>query len=247
VTAPLFLLGPPALAAVRPGARVVLDGPEGRHAATVRRIVAGERVDVGDGAGRVARCTAVGVWRDVVELAVDAVDDVPQPAVRLTLAQALAKGGRDELAIEAATEVGVDVVVPYRAARSVVVWTGERGQRARAKWVATVREAGKQARRAWLPDVTALHDRATLARRCSAAALALVLHEEAAEALSAVPLPQAGELLVVVGPEGGLEAAEVDELVAVGAHAVRLGPTVLRSSTAGPAALAVLSARLGRW
>jgi 16S rRNA (uracil1498-N3)-methyltransferase len=248
VTAPLFLAAPGALAAAAPGGGLVLEGDEGRHAATVRRIRAGERVDVGDGAGVVARCEVTAVpGKDRVELAVRAVDRVPAPSPAFLLVQALAKGGRDEQAVETATELGVDGVVPWQAARSVVRWAGERGERSRQRWAATAREAAKQSRRAWVPPVADAVTTVALAARAGTAALALVLHEAADRPLGTVDLPAGGEVLLVVGPEGGIADDELAALTAAGAVAVRLGTEVLRASTAGPAALAVLSARAGRW
>jgi 16S rRNA (uracil1498-N3)-methyltransferase len=147
------------------------------------------------------------------------------------------------------TEVGVDVIVPWAAARSVARWRQERGAKARDRWMATAREAAKQARRPWVPEVAGDPDEstATVARRVEAAAAAFVLHEEAATGLSAVDLPASGDIVLVVGPEGGIAPAELATFVAAKATEVRLGPHVLRTSTAGVAALAVLSARLRRW
>ena len=223
--------------------RIVLSGPEGRHAATVRRLRAGEAVDLCDGRGGRASCLVATVGRDEVALDVQARTTEPAPVPRLVLVQALAKGDRGELAVELATEVGVDEVVPWAAARSVVRWEGARGDRALERWRATAREAGKQSRRAWLPVVAPLHRTAQVAQRLRAAH-GLVLHEAAPAALTAVPLPASGEIVLVVGPEGGIGD---DELAALGGTAVRLGPSVLRTSTAGAAAAAVLSARTGRW
>ncbi|MFZ0159320.1 MAG: 16S rRNA (uracil(1498)-N(3))-methyltransferase, partial [Kineosporiaceae bacterium] len=188
----------------------------------------------------------------VLELEAEAIDEVPAPAVRLVLVQALAKGGRDELAVETATELGVDEVVPWQAERSVVVWTGDRGRRAHGKWLATVRAAAKQSRRARLPDVAEALTTAELARRvreCTVAGgLVLALDGDAPTTLAGLRLPaRATEVLVVVGPEGGIAPSELAGLIAAGAVAVRLGPHVLRTSSAGAAALAVLSVRIGRW
>lgn len=223
--------------------RVVLTGPEGRHAAGARRLQPGERVDVVDGRGLRATCSVVRVGRDEVELAVLARLVESPPAPRLVLVQALPKADRGELAVELATEVGVDEVVPWTAARCVMQWKGERGERQLERWRATAREAAKQSRRAWVPEVAALHSTAQLVRRLAGTAV-LVLHEAAQAALTAVALPAAGDLALVVGPEGGLTGEELD---ALGGTAVRLGPTVLRTSTAGAAAAAVLSVRTGRW
>jgi 16S rRNA (uracil1498-N3)-methyltransferase len=246
VTAPLFLLAHGGLDGVRIGGELALEGAEGRHAATVRRIAAGERVDVADGAGALARCTVLAATGDALSLRVDELATVPEPSPRLVLVQALAKGDRDDLAIEAATELGVDEVVPWQAERSVVIWKGERGERARGKWVQTVRAAAKQSRRARVPEVAPLASGADVRARVAEAALAVVLHEEAGAPLAGLTLPPAGDVVLVVGPEGGIGPAELADLVAAGAVACRLGPHVLRSSTAGPAALAVLSAA-GRW
>jgi len=250
VTAPLFLLDPGDLDAAAPGGTVVLDGAEGRHAVTVRRIVAGELVDVADGAGVLARCRVGQVLasRGQGALQLDVLEVVrePEPAPRFVLVQALAKGGRDDLAIEAATELGVDEVVPWQASRCVVVWRGARGDKAQASWVATVRAAAKQSRRARVPAVAPVVTGAALTERVARAALAVVLHEEATTPLAGVELPADGEVLLVVGPEGGVSPEELAALTNAGAVAARLGEHVLRSSTAGPAALAVLSAA-GRW
>jgi len=247
VTRPRFLLEVPGLGSVGIGAELVLDGEEGRHAAAVRRIRPGERIDVTDGAGRVATCEVVGAERDRLALTVIGVATVDPPRLRFVLVQALAKGGRDEAAVEAATEVGVDAVVPWQAARSVVVWAGERGERSRRRWEATARAAAKQSRRAHLPEIRPTVDGAGLARLVRAATMTLVLHEDATEPLTGVVLPEEGEVLLVVGPEGGLDPAEFDLLGAAGGRAVRLGSEVLRTSTAGPAAVVALAVRSGRW
>lgn len=229
------------------GASLTLDGDEGRHAAAVRRIRAGEVIDVADGAGTVARCTVTAAGRQHLELRVDGVSTDPEPAVRLVLAQALAKGGRDELAVETATEVGADAVIPWQAERSVVRWSGERGAKALARWEATAREAAKQSRRARVPRVEPALTTAALAARLATADLAVVLHEAAKQPLEGVGLPASGQIVVVVGPEGGIAESEVATLEAAGAVPVRLGPEVLRTSTAGPVALALLATRTGRW
>jgi 16S rRNA (uracil1498-N3)-methyltransferase len=168
---------------------------------------------------------------------------------RLVVVQGIAKGDRGELAVQAMTEIGVDEIVPWAASRSVAQWRGDRGARAREKWVSTAREATKQARRPWLPIVAGAPDCTTkqVTARLTAATAAFVLHEEATDRLTAATLPDCGEIVLVVGPEGGISDAEVGAFVAAGAQPVRLGDSVLRTSTAGMAALAVLSTRLDRW
>ncbi|MCO1656654.1 16S rRNA (uracil(1498)-N(3))-methyltransferase [Pseudonocardia humida] len=242
-TAPLFLVE-----SVPASGPLLLDGPEGRHAAAVKRLRVGEAVLVADGRGGLGRAEVVAVAKDAVELVVAGRTALAPPAVRVTLAQALVKGDRGELAVELATEAGVDEVLPWKAARCIARWEpGPRGDKALARWRATVREAAKQARRAWVPSVGEPLTTAALAARVAAADLALVLHESATVGLAELDLPAAGELLLVVGPEGGLSDGEIAELTAAGARAVRLGPEVLRASTAAAVALGALGALTGRW
>jgi 16S rRNA (uracil1498-N3)-methyltransferase len=229
------------------GDRVVLTGPEGRHAATVRRVRVGEAVDVVDGLGTRASCTVAVVGRDTVELTVARRTTEPRPQPRVVLVQALAKGDRGELAVELATEVGVDEVVPWSAERSIVRWDGERGAKALARWRSTAREAGKQSRRATFPVVTESRSTREVAQLVRTAEAAYVLHESAADPLALQAFPAAGTVVLVVGPEGGVTEAEVAALVEAGAVTVRLGPSVLRTSTAGAAAAAVVSAGTLRW
>ncbi|KQS96896.1 16S rRNA (uracil(1498)-N(3))-methyltransferase [Cellulomonas sp. Leaf395] len=251
MSAPVFLAEPGTLDGVTEGATYLLDGTEGRHAGVVQRRGPGERVDVVDGAGVRLLGVVGAVSVDGVLVHVQGRVVEPAPAVALVLVQALAKGDRDEMAIEAATEVGVDAVVPWQAERSIVVWRGERAAKSRARWLGTVRAAAKQSRRARVPAVEVALDARGLVERVravvAAGGAALVLHEDASEPLASAGLPEVGECLVVVGPEGGIGEGELGRLVEAGARAVRLGPHVLRTSTAGPVALAMLAERLGRW
>ena len=246
MTLPLHLLAPEVLAGRGAGDTVVLDGPEGRHAATVRRTRLGERLLLTDGAGLRVEGEVVSVGTGTLELRVVSVARDPEPSPRLVLVQALAKHDRDDQAVEAATECGVDEVVPWQASRSVVQWRGERGEKARRKWDAVLVAATKQSRRTRRPVLAPTASTADLARRVAGAAAAYVLHEDARVPLATVTLPDAGDVVLVVGPEGGVSPEELAVLEAAGAVAVRLGSTVLRSSSAGPAALAVLSA-MSRW
>jgi len=244
VSAPLFLVDD-----LPAGASCTLDGPEGHHAATVQRLRVGEGLVLADGRGgtATAEVTAVGRGSVAVRITTRAYAEPADP--RLVVVQGIAKGDRGELAVQAMTEVGVDEVVPWAASRSVAQWRGDRGVRARDKWVSTVREAAKQARRPWLPRVAGDPDCSTaqVAARLAAATAAFVLHEEAGQRLTAAALSRSGEIVLVVGPEGGISDAERDAFVAAGASPVRLGGEVLRTSTAGVAALSVLATRLGRW
>jgi 16S rRNA (uracil1498-N3)-methyltransferase len=226
---------------------VVLSGPEGRHAATVRRLRPGERADVTDGAGLVAECVVAGATLGGLELTVQARRKVPWPDPAITVVQAIPKGDRGELAVEEMTEVGVDRIVPWAAARCVPVWQGARGERSLAKWRQTAREAAKQSRRAWIPEVADVASAGQVTQLIAKAACAIVAEPAAAGGLARLGLPESGDLLVVVGPEGGITDEESAAFHAAGAVACRLGPNVLRTSTAGAVAAAILLVRSGRW
>jgi 16S rRNA (uracil1498-N3)-methyltransferase len=239
-----FLLDRPATE--QAGDAVVLTGAEAHHAATVRRVRIGEEVTIGDGRGAwlVGECESVAP-REVVVRIVERMD-AAAPSPRIVLVQALAKGDRDELAVQAATELGVDEIVPWQASRSVSRWDAAKSEKGRARWAAIVREAAKQAHRAWLPDVAAIVTTKQLASRAVDSTV-LVLEPTAETPLTSVALTGDEDIVLVVGPEGGIAADELAVLAEAGAVPVRLGDTVLRTSTAGPAALAVVSAALRRW
>jgi 16S rRNA (uracil1498-N3)-methyltransferase len=226
--------------------RFPLTGDEGRHAARVKRLGPGERLLVGDGRGTVLDCVVADVLPDGLALSVESRRVEPEASPRLVVVQALPKGERAELAVEVLTELGADEIVPWAASRSIAQWHGLRGDKALAKWRRTAAEAAKQSRRAWVPAVSALARTVDVAARIEASA-ALVLHEAASGPLTQAKLPDGGDLLVVVGPEGGIADDELGAFTAAGSVSVRMGAPVLRTSTAGAAALAVLSARLGRW
>jgi 16S rRNA (uracil1498-N3)-methyltransferase len=229
------------------GERVRLDGAEGRHAALVRRIGPGERVDLTDGAGLMVACVVASADRESLELDVVERVEWPAPEPRLVVVQALPKGDRGETAVETMTEVGVDAVVPWQAARCVTRWRDERGRKALGKWRVTAREAAKQSRRAWWPLVDEPAETDGVAGLLRSATLGVVLHESADRPLADVAVPKDGDVVIVVGPEGGIADDELACFAAAGAVACRMGPTVLRTSTAATVAAGVLLARAGRW
>jgi 16S rRNA (uracil1498-N3)-methyltransferase len=224
---------------------VVITGQEARHAVTVSRLAVGEFVRVGNGTGLVAAGTVTAVAPGEFQFVVDALTSVPRSSPAIWLAQALAKGDRDELAIQAATELGVDGVIPWTAARSISRWEGSKVAKGHDRWAAVVREATKQSARAWMPEVASLVSTRQLAELADAAQL--VILDPLAEASLIELQTDDRDLVLVVGPEGGISPAEFDLLYAAGAVGARLGGGILRTSTAGPAAIAVLSAKLGRW
>jgi 16S rRNA (uracil1498-N3)-methyltransferase len=230
------------------GGRYVLDGPEGRHAVSVKRLRPGESVVLTDGTGRWAEGEVVDTeGKDRLIVHIGSVTEEPPESPRITVVQALPKGDRGELAVETMTETGVDAIVPWAAARCITQWKGERGAKALGKWRATAREAGKQSRRVRFPEVADAATTRQVAALLAKADFAAVLHESGDEPLATVELPTEGEIMLVVGPEGGVSPEELALFEEAGAKAYVLGRTVLRTSTAGTAATAVLLARTGRW
>ncbi|WP_068251719.1 16S rRNA (uracil(1498)-N(3))-methyltransferase [Janibacter corallicola] len=245
MTAPLFLVDPPALDGLTTDSVVDLTGAEAHHAATVVRLRVGEEVLVGDRRGARVLTETAEVSGDTVRLRVLERADEPEPSLRLTLVQALAKDGRDEDAVEAATELGVDRIIPWQAERSIVRWKGPKVDKGLRKWSHVIERAAKQSRRGRWPDLAPMATTRDLLRECAGRTV-LVLHEEASTPLATTDLPGDGEVLLVVGPEGGIASREIDWLTEAGATTVRLGREVLRASTAGPAAIAVVNA-VHRW
>ena len=232
------------------GDRAVLDGPEGRHAATVRRIRVGERVLLTDGHGNVADCTVITAARDALELRVTTRHRVAASYPRVTVVQALAKGERSELAVELATEAGADAVIPWQAKRCVARWEGAKCEKGVQRWRKTATASAKQSRRAYVPEISPVHTTDQVASLVgdvvSAGGRAMVLHESARTALADGEL-QVPEVVLVIGPEGGIDETELAAFVAAGASAVHLGPTVLRTSTAAAVALGALGVLTSRW
>jgi 16S rRNA (uracil1498-N3)-methyltransferase len=242
---PVFHL--PDLAGAVVGGSVELTGDEARHATVVRRIRVGERVGLSDGAGVMVVGTVSATGKTSLTASVDEVVESPRESPRLVVVQGIPKGDRGELAVEMLTEVGADVIVPWAASRSVAVWRGERAAKSLAKWRSTAREAAKQSRRSWFPAVHETVGTPGVVDLLRDAALAVVLHEAGEKPLTDLEVPAEGDLVVVVGPEGGISHEELEAFASVGAEPTRLGRTVLRTSTAGVAAAAALLSRTPRW
>ncbi|GAB3608066.1 16S rRNA (uracil(1498)-N(3))-methyltransferase [Humibacter ginsengiterrae] len=230
------------------GAEVMLEGAEARHIVSVSRTRVGDALKVTNGRGLVVEGAVLTAEPSRVVVRVDAVSQIDRARPRTVLVQALAKGDRDELAVQAAVELGVDEVVPWQASRSVSRWQGDKARKGVERWRAIVREATKQSMRAWLPDVAEPVTTARLAERASTSRM-LVLEPGAVVPLTGIRLAAGDDrdLVVVIGPEGGIAPEESQRLTAAGATSVRLGDSVLRTSSAGPAAIAVLNAAIGRW
>jgi 16S rRNA (uracil1498-N3)-methyltransferase len=236
------------LAGASVGGEVVLEGAEAKHLVAVSRSRVGDAVAVSNGRGLLVAGVLETAEPSMAVIRVETVSDRPAPERRLVLVQALAKGDRDELAVQVAVELGVDGVVPWQAARSIARWNGDKVAKGVARWSSIVREATKQSVRSWLPAVGEPVSTAQLASLAGGSRM-LVLEPGAEEPLTGIRFDAADtrDIVVVVGPEGGIAPQESERLSAAGATSVRLGDGVLRTSSAGPAAIAVLNATLGRW
>ncbi|MFE5284639.1 16S rRNA (uracil(1498)-N(3))-methyltransferase [Nocardia sp. NPDC056611] len=233
-----------------PGATAVLDGPEGRHAATVRRTRVGEPITLSDGHGILADSEVVAAQKDRLELKVLSKRAAAPWTPQVTVVQALPKSDRSELAVELMTEAGADAIVPWQALRCVSNWESK-ARKGVEKWRAAAKQAARQSRRAYIPDVAELHDTKDLLELVRSAkaqgALVAALHESGESRLTEMSFAAVPEIILIVGPEGGLDDSELKALAEAGAEIVLLGPTVLRTSTAAAVALGALGALTPRW
>jgi len=248
VSASVFLIDPERASDAKVGSEVILDGPEGRHAVAVHRIRVGETIHLVDGRGRRIVGGVTGLTdKDAATVTVETIDDEPEPRPRIMAVQAIAKSDRGELAVQMLTEAGIDAIVPWQAEHSIARWDEAKALKNRDKWQSTAREAAKQARRARIPRVDPLTGSAGVADLIANSSVAFVLDEQASTPLTSIDISTVHDVLLVIGPEGGLSDNEREQFADAGADLVRLGPTVLRTSTAGVAALSVVSSRVGRW
>lgn len=221
-----------------------IDGDEGRHAATVKRLRIGEEIDVSDGVGVRARAIVSAVGKDFVTVDVLAISQEDSPQVSFSCAQALAKGDRADLAIEILTEVGISDIIPWTAAHSIAKWDENKS---RAKWQRTAKEASKQSRRSYIPRIHDVHSTQDICNLSDSFDVTIVLHEDGTVDLSTIELPKVGSVMIVVGPEGGISSTEIYSFEQSGAVIARIGPTVLRTSTAGAIALGILASTTSQW
>lgn len=230
------------------GELAVVDGDEGHHAANVRRIRVGERIDLSDGAGTLAHCVVENTAKGSVSARITEQVTLPPARPSVTVVQALPKSDRSELAIELATEAGADAFVAWQSARCVARWDGPKADKGLRRWSAVARSAARQSRRAYIPTVTGVESTRDLLRRiASTDSVVLALHESATAPFAEIPVAQSDSVILIIGPEGGIADDEIAALTDAGAHAVRLGPTVLRTSTAAAVALGALGALTSRW
>lgn len=229
------------------GSKFVLSGSEARHAISVRRIQIGEKVKISDGFERLVRGQVSKIDRDLLEIVIQDIQKLVEPKTKIYLCQALAKGDRDELAIQAATELGVHGIIPWQADRSISIWKDEKKVRGVARWQAIVQEASKQSLRGLFPKVETCLSSPELVARLKEFSLVLVLDPLGDNSITDLDLGPVESLAVIVGPEGGMSESELESFNQAGFRSIHLGEGVLRTSTAGMAAISYLQAKLGAW
>lgn len=229
------------------GTSFTLGGPEAKHAISVRRMTIGESIAISDGSGVKIRGKVIKVKKETLEISIESIEELLAPKSQLVLVQALAKGDRDELAIQACTELGLFGVIPWQADRSISIWKAEKKQKGQARWQSIVTEASKQSLRAFIPRVEQVLDSQELISALQVFDQVLILDPEADKSITEINSPAEGKVAIVVGPEGGISEQELESFKKAGFSSVRLGGGVLRTSTAGMAAVSYLQAKLGDW
>lgn len=231
------------------GSVVGLSGTEGRHAVQVKRIAVGERLELIDGTGTraVVAVTELSA-KDRLMGVIESITYEPPPVPQVTVVQALPKSERSELAIDLLTQAGADVIIPWQGSRCVTKWaTPAKAAKGITKWQAAARAAAKQSRRAVIPQIRAVAATLDVEKLIATADVALVLHEKATLSIKNVTLDKAQNVLLIVGPEGGISDTELSAFQHAGAQAIMLGPQVLRTASAGMVALAAIGMRTARW
>ena len=248
---PVFRIDPADMNA-EPGAILTLEGAEGRHAVTVKRLRVGEKFMIGDGAGTLAVCRVTDIdGKDALHATVDGVKNVSRQKPAVTIVQGIPKGDAADLAVDLATEAGVDRIIPWQAERCIAQWSGSKKDKGQAKWQKTAIEAAKQSRRAWDPEVTPVATLDDIVKLVSetqkASGVVAILHESARVKFASLPFNRATSIVLIVGPEGGLTKEEITALETAGGQSVIMGPTVLRSAAAGAVALGAMGVLTERW
>lgn len=231
------------------GSSAGISGAEARHAIQSQRTTVGERIELIDGTGTraVVEVTAISGKNQLVGI-IESITHEPPATPQVTVVQALPKSERSELAIDLLTQAGANVIVPWQASRCIAKWpTSAKQQKGVAKWEAAALAAAKQSRRAYIPQITGLKTTSDVEKLIAEADIALVLDEQAEESLKNLPLADVENIVLIIGPEGGITEEELVVFQTAGAKAIVLGPEVLRTASAGMVALAAIGIRTARW
>ena len=242
---PLFIS--PIPSDTKTGSKIRIAGAEAKHAMSVRRLQVGEAIAVSDGQGNKARGKVSQLSKDFLELDVESLEKLERPTPKLVLVQALAKGDRDEMAVQACTELGIQTVIPWQSERSVSIWKPEKQDKHRVRWQTIATEAAKQSLRPFIPVVEQVLGTRELAERLKQFDLTLVLDPTSTTPLTGISVAGHQSIAIVVGPEGGISPEELEVFRSAGLSLVGLGSGILRTSTAGVAVVSYLQATLGNW
>ncbi|HEX5803078.1 MAG TPA: 16S rRNA (uracil(1498)-N(3))-methyltransferase [Azospira sp.] len=230
--------------ALAPGALLALPENAARHAARVLRLTAGEAITLFDGRGGEYAARIAAVRKD--EVSAEVLDwraaECESP-LSIRLVQALQAGDKMDLTVQKAVELGVAAIQPVASRRSVVRLDGERALRRVEHWRGVAASACEQCGRNRVPEVAAIEPLDRWLAKPAEAPLRLMLSPTAT--LGLCELPPARSLELLIGAEGGLDPGEAAAAAAAGFVGVRLGPRVLRTETAGLAALAAIQTLWG--
>lgn len=227
-----------------PGAHIDLPAPVARHAVRVLRLPPGAAIVLFDGRGGEYEARIERVERDRVVAALGAWRDVERESgLAVTLIQAVQAGEKMDYTVQKAVELGVSHIVPVDSRRSVTRLSGERAARRVAHWQGVAAAACEQCGRNQVPQLAPLEKLENWLARPADGALRLILAPDAEQAL--VDLPPVSNVQMLIGAEGGLDPQEIVAARQVGFRAVRMGPRILRTETAGLAALAAMQALWG--
>jgi 16S rRNA (uracil1498-N3)-methyltransferase len=230
--------------ALSPGAHVELPEPVARHAVRVLRLPPGAPMVLFDGRGGEYLAHIERIERDRVVAELAAWSEVERESVlTITLIQALQAGDKMDFTIQKAVELGVRHIVPVESRRSVLRLAGERAGKRVAHWQGVVASACEQSGRNQVPLVAPLEKLENWLARPANGVLRLMLAPDAEQTLASIR--PVGEVQLLIGAEGGLDPQEVIAAQSAGFQAVRMGPRILRTETAGLAALAAMQALWG--
>lgn len=224
---------------------VVLPPEESHHAVKVLRVAPPDIVTVTDGRGTVARAAAARVEAGILTLDVLDRDVVRRPKPEIVVYQGAAKGHKVDDVVEKLAELGVAELYAYESGRSVAHWDAAKVARLNERWAAIARSAAKQSRNPFVMHAEAGLSWVQVVRRVANEAVPVVLWEEASLPFRTALVEGAERVVLVVGPEGGLDRAEAEALANAGAQLVSLGPRILRTENAALVGVAALQYHYG--
>ena len=233
------------------GELAIINEKEAIYALNIRRIRVGEYIHLGNGTGTLCFCIVEKSNKNSLTVRALQLISISPPKLKIKVVQAIPKSDNSGLAVQLATEAGADIISAWQASRCVSIWQGSKINKGLKRWKDVAISASKQSRRAYIPEIEGLISTTKLIKQVSNStsngSIVLVLHELAAMSLASQKLDKFNSIVIIVGPEGGISNGEMTMLAKAGAKAVRLGPNILRTSTAAAIALGAIGASTERW